>query len=299
MTALKCWIGLAVSLVAASGGCSKAPQAPGADAAKPAGGWTATKIGIESGFQTPESVLVNADTGAAYVSNILLTTGGPWADDGNAFISLLLPTGEIDKLKWRVSTPTTPMSSPKGMCLLKGTLYAADVTHVDCFARDGTYKRIDPPGAKMLNDMVTDGRSAYVSDTGTGKIWRLADTPTAIVEVPSANGITFHGGKMLAVSWGDHDIYEVDPNGAAPPKPFGLAGHFKSLDGIEVIDDGTVLVSDFTGNKVCAVAADRRTVTTLIEIQTPADIGLDHQRLKLFVPMFEANKVAVYRLEHK
>ena len=54
--------------------------------------------------------------------------------------------------------------------------------------------------------------------------------------------------------------------GKTPPKPFGLAAHFKSLDAIEVLDDGTFLVSDFPGNKVCTISADRKTVRKIIVV---------------------------------
>ena len=43
------------------------------------------------------------------------------------------------------------------------------------------------------------------------------------------------------------NIYEIDPAGVAEPIPFGLSSHFTNLDAIEVLPDGSFLVSDFKG----------------------------------------------------
>jgi hypothetical protein len=299
---------VALSILVASlalAGCGKSSDAPNAarnaNVAKDAnaGIWSAEELLVVEGLQTPESVLVDEQTAAAYVSNIVPSAEGPWADDGNAFISLLKPSGKMDTLKWRASTPQAPLNAPKGLCLLKGDLYAADNSRVACFSEGGGFRQIAVPGAKMLNDMADDGADAYVSDTATGRIWRLGKPPKVVAEVPSANGITFHRGRMLAVSWEQHEVYEVDPEGGKPPKPLGLAKNFRNLDGIEVLDDGTILVSDFTANKVYAISPDRKTVRVLIEVRTPADIGLARRAGLLYVPSFDGNKVFVYRLARK
>jgi hypothetical protein len=77
---------------------------------------------------------------------------------------------------------------------------------------------------------------------------------------------------------------------------FGLDRHFTNLDGIEVLDDGTFVVSDFTGNKVCTIPPDRSRVDTLVETPTPADIGLNRKAGLLYVPQFTSDTLSVYRL---
>ena len=94
-------------------------------------------------------------------------------------------------------------------------------------------------------------------------------------------------------------VYELDPSGDNPPVAFGLAEHFTNLDGIEVLDDGTFIVSDFKGNKVCSISADRKTVETLAELDSPADIGIDRSRNLLYVPQFMQNKAVIYKLNRK
>jgi hypothetical protein len=119
-------------------------------------------------------------------------------------------------------------------------------------------------------------------------------------EIPApkgVNGLTFDGKRLYAVSWDLHEVYELDPTGGAQPVAFGLAEHFTNLDGIEVLCDGTFVVSDFKGNKVSAISPDRTVVKTLIELDSPADIGLNRQKHLLYVPHFLERKVSVYHLK--
>ena len=68
------------------------------------------------------------------------------------------------------------------------------------------------------------------------------------------------------------------------------------LDGIEVLADGTFIVSDFMGNKVSAITPDEKTVYTLAELGSPADIGIDRSSMILYVPQFFQDKVVLFRL---
>jgi DNA-binding beta-propeller fold protein YncE len=285
-------IGLVLSMVCVvAAGCGAAP------------GWRAYELASIGRFDAPECTLADPASGAVYVSNIATAKQEYWVDDGTGFISRLKPGGAPDAMKWKDSAPDLPLNGPKGMCIVAGRLYVADNTRVVCYplAGDEPGRRIEIPGARRLNDMAADGTSAYVSDTATGKIYGI-DPQGKISELkgpPSANGITFFKGRMFGVSWDLHEVYELDPTGKEEPKPFGLAKHFKNLDGIEVLDDGTFLVSDFTGGKVFAVSSDRKTVQAILSIRSPADIGLDRQRSLLYVPSLQANVVSAYKLEWK
>jgi len=271
--------------------------------------WTAERIAVVEGFQTPESVAVDPDSGIAYVSNVVTADSagqGPWDEDGRGFISRLKPGGEVDVLKWREKTRRGlrlgTLNAPKGICIIPGQLRVADITRMVYF--DMTHNR---PGivtpirrAQRLNDMATDGKAVYLSDTGAGAIHRLAPGERCMLKAPpGVNGITWFQGKIYAVSWSEHDVYELDPLGKTEPRPFGLASHFTALDGIEVLDEETIVVSDFSGNKVSVIGRKEETVATLLETTTPADLGLDRKRMLLYVPLFTADQVEVYRLEKK
>lgn len=252
------------------------------------------------GFHVPECFVVDESTGNIYVSNVATSTEGYWQDDHEGFISLLDHNGNIKELKWLTGTEKMPIHAPKGMTILDGYLYFADnsklkrvlLTDVD------TIEVFDLPATKNLNDLATDGESIWVTETALSKIYRV-DTEGNYREIPapqSINGITCWKGLLFGVSWDLHEVYELDPTGTKAPIPFGVAEYFTNLDGIEVLDDGTLIVSDFNGNKVAAIDDDRKTVTVLAEVKSAADIGIDRERQLLYVPMFLTTKASVYKI---
>lgn len=264
--------------------------------------WQVEEIARIDGLHTPESAFVVAVSGEVYVSSMVAATVGESrfnTTDGTSFITRLRPGGQIDDLQWVESTRAAPLHSIKGVCLLDGVLYVADIDRVRRISV-GTVKTLDPiviGGAGMLNDVATDGKVVYVSDTVTGRIHRIAgESHTTIAGPGSANGIAFAGGKMFCVSWESHDIYEVDPTGKTPPKAFGLADKFSGLDGIVILPDGQFVVSDLKGDKVVLVGTDRKTVRTLFKAPAPADIALDADRGLLYVPLFHDKALAIYEI---
>ena len=287
--------------------------------------WHATKIAEVDGFQIPECVVVDAENKRAYVSNVAAAAEGEgyerfWADDGNGFISQFsvpdAPQGrrrksdnqpsaqkEIQATDLARSSEKFRFSGPKGMCLLGDTLWVTDINRVLVFSLNGKFAPhvVEVPGAIALNDMASDGQFVYVTDSAAGKCYRLHSNGKH-EEIPAPkgiNGITFHKNKMYGASWVLSDIYELDRDGVKPPRAFGLSEHFKTPDGIEVLADGTFLVSDSEGNQVVSIAPDEKTVTPLIECAAPADIGIDRSRGLLFVPRFFESKVDIYKLENR
>lgn len=267
------------------------------------GQWRAMMLTQIHGFDAPESAFVVPATGQVYVSNIVLAPEGDdsryIATDGTGFITSLRAGGQIDHMRWAQSSDAAPLHSIKGICVTGGILYVADIDRVRRISvRTG--KAIAPiviPGASFLNDVASDGKYVYVSDTGTGKIHRIyGNDHTAIPGPESANGIAFAGGKMFVVSWELHEIYEVDPTGKTDPIPFGLADKFGGLDGIVALPDGKFLVSDLKAGKIDVVSQDRKTVRTLLNIREPADIAVDHERGVLYVPLLSDNTLGIYKL---
>ena len=265
--------------------------------------WTAAEVEV-TGFNAPEGVAIDPATGMAYVSNIETATEGYWDDDKTGFISRLLPGGAVDQLRWRDSKPPALLNGPKGLCIHKGWLWVADNKRLKAYQIAGPgAKKFEILGAQRVNDMACDGKAVYVTDTARGIVIRIDDAGgLSTIKGPKwINGITFFKDKMYAVSWSEHDLYELDQSGKAEAKPFGLAAHFKNLDAVEVLDDGTFIVSDYTGGKVCTVSPDRKTVRTIITAKddTPADFGLDRGRSLLYVPYMKTSRVVVYKLEKK
>lgn len=251
------------------------------------------------GMMVPESVIQDPDTGYIYVSNIV---GPGWENDEVGFITRLNADGSVESLKWRERTDDAPLGAPKGMCILHGFLYCADIdqVHVFSLADPESSATIKVPQAERLNDLATDGKAVWASDTGRGMVARI-DPPTRHVwwmqGVPVINGITFHKERMYAVSWDNHEVYELDPRGVLEPRPFGLAQHFKGLDGIEVLDSGEMIVSDFLGDKVWCISPDGLQARAIADVNSAADIGIDRARGLLFVPSFYGDQVDVFQMK--
>ena len=284
--------------------------------------WDVKKIAEVEGFEIPECVVIDSKNNKAYVSNVAAAVEGEgydrfWADDGNGFISEFSLPESPQRRRKRAGNPSleekkiTPkdfarsseefrFSGPKGMCVFDNSLWVTDIDRVLVFSLDGKHapQVVEVPEAIALNDMASDGQFAYVTDSAAGKCYRLhANGKHEEIPAPKGiNGITFHKNKMYGASWGLSDIYELDRDGVKPPRAFGLTEYFKTPDGIEVLDDGTFLVSDSEGNQVVAIAPDEKTVTPIIECAAPADIGIDRSRGLLFVPRFFESGVDIYQL---
>jgi DNA-binding beta-propeller fold protein YncE len=264
--------------------------------------WTAQEMGSVGNLAQPECAVVERTTGGVFVSSMQTDEADYWADDGRGFISMLRPRGIPAAIEWKTGVEAQPLNSPKGMCVLGGMLYVADNTRVVAFPLFDDTRMTPVMGVtgERLNDMASDDTAVYVSDTAAGKVYRLDREGVRLVKAPAGvNGITFFRGRMYAVSWTEGEVYELDPSGEGEPRPFGLRGQFVTPDGIEVLDDGAILVSDLHGNRIALIAPDQKTVTTLIKVDWPADIGLDRARGLLYVPQFEKNRLTVYQLEKK
>lgn len=262
--------------------------------------WTLTPHTVLEGFLAPESVLCDPDGDRIWVSNIESAPDAYWKDDGRGFLSLLSSEPAVVKRRWLNSRPAAVFHAPKGMCLSDGWLYFTDNSRLmRCSARDGQGLAQVAVGFIKANDLVAGEGGVWMSDTVSGKIFFITGEgrKREIPAPPGANGLTWSRGRLYGVSWSLHEIYELDPDGHAAPRPFGLADHFTSLDGIEALEDGSFLVSDMTGGKVAHITADRKTVTTLVKLKKPADIGLDRKRGRLYVPQLSEGKVAVFRVK--
>jgi len=285
-------VGLALGVAA---GCQK----PAVGVAEPGPGkWAATRTAVIEGLIAPQAVTVDPATGTAYISSA-------GAAAGQGFISRASAKGLLEDLRWRESSAQLPLAGPGGMAILNGSLYVADgacVVRLPIVALAPAAKIVEIPGAKRLLGAATGTGVVFITDAETGAISRLSSSGEirAMKGPPGAGAVAFLGGKLFCVSTSRHDLYELDPSGARPAAPFGLASQFKELDGIEALDDGTLLVSDPGAGKVYAVDPDRKTVRPLLAADSPGGLALDRPHGILYVPETKTGRVAVYKIEaHK
>jgi sugar lactone lactonase YvrE len=269
-----------------------------------------TPLPIKEGFQTPESMLYDADADVYLVSNI---NGEPLGADDNGYIAKVSPDGKLSEPKWLDGAKDNiKLDAPKGMAISGGTLYVSDINVVRQFdAKTGEPKSdIKVDGATFLNDVAAapDG-GVYVSDsgldakfqsTGTDAIYHISKDGKVhpIIKdktLGSPNGVAAGSdGSVWVVTFQTGEIYQVNAKGkkVSPQKlPSG------QLDGIVLLDNGEMLVSSWGGSSVFRGKAGGEWKAAVENVKSPADIGWDSKRKRLLIPSFQGNSVILNPLE--
>jgi DNA-binding beta-propeller fold protein YncE len=259
-----------------------------------------------AGFENPESALYDAATKTIYVSNV---AGSPPDKDGNGFISKLSPDGKVTALKW-----VTGLDSPKGMAIVGGKLYTADVdqlAEID-LASGKILKKYPAKDAKFLNDVAADSAgNIYVSDMMTNVIWRLSAgefTPwLSDPKLINPNGLLIEGDQMIVGPWG------VMTDGFATKvpghmlkvslkdksiTPMGDTTPVGNLDGVEPAGDGTYWVTEWMSGKLYRMGADGKATLVLGELgQGAADLGIIPDQKILLIPRMNDGKLTAFKVE--
>jgi len=268
--------------------------------------WSLEPLRSIKGFQIPECAEVNPADGTVYVSNIFGVTRDTFKElDSNGYISTLEVGGTLKERKAIEGTEDVPIHGAFGSCFMKGYIYFNDLNGLKrCRLDDLSAVEVVPvPGADHgFNDATCDGTYVYIS--GNNAIFRIDAQGKGgkLVDLKGVNGLKSWNGKLFAAtSDGERsDLYEVDLTSKSPPKPFGLAPKFVGLDGVEILCDGTFLITDCRGHKVYTISPDRKTATVVVKgLEYPADLGVDHERHLVYIPQFFQGTVEVYHLEQE
>lgn len=262
-----------------------------------------TALSIE-GFQTPESVLFDADNDVYLVSNI---NGGPLDADDNGFISKITSEGKLTESKWiDGAKDNIKLNAPKGLAITGGILYVADIDTVHKFdAKTGEPKgdiKID--GATFLNDVaVAPDGGVYVTDSGLDKEFKGTGTDAVYAigkddkvkplikdkKLSAPNGVTAGDkGAVWVVTFGSGEIYEVDAKGKMSKNQKLPKGQ---LDGVVVLDGGDLLVSSWEGSAIYRGKPGGEWKPVVENVKSPADIGYDTKRHRILIPSFQGNTV--------
>ena len=265
-----------------------------------------------AGFSTPESARRDNNLDRVFVSNI---TGGGQVKDNTGFISRLLPDGTVESLRFIAGGQGgVTLHAPKGMAIRRDTLWVADIDALRAFSTHtgAPLATVDlaPLGALFLNDVALgpDG-VVYVTDTGfrpdsagrtahTGpdRIFRVAGgRATVALETPrlaQPNGLTWDaaGRRFIVVPLADSAVVAWTPGDTTLTPLARGPGRF---DGIEPVASG-YLVSSLTGSVF--LLRDGTLTPVITEIRTPADIGWDPSRARLYVPQLGENSVEIWEI---
>lgn len=238
----------------------------------------------------PESVLHDANKKVMYVS---LIDGAPWDEDGKGGVGKLEPNGNGYNATW-----ISGLNAPKGMGIYGNRLFVADINNVVVInIKSGSIEtKIAIDSATGLNDItVNDNGIVYVSDSKTGKIWRIEnDKPELYLsDLKGLNGLKFFKGDLYigaGKSFVKCNLQKQIINIAELPQ---------SIDGIEPIGNGDFIVTSW-GGYIFYVAADGKIETLLDshnEKRNAADIGFDSGKRIVYVPTFFAKTVVAYQLK--
>ena len=264
---------------------------------------------IATGLQTPESVFYHADQDVYLVSNI---NGNPLDKDNNGYIAKVDP-GTLAVTPWISGGKNgVTLNAPKGMAILKETLYVSDIDTVRMFDdKSGAPKgEVKIPGSTFLNDLVSDGTAVYVSDsgmksgaggnfegTGTDAIWKIANNAASKIasgkDLNRPNGLEMANGTLYVVTFGANELYSLQ----AGKKTGAVKLPKGSLDGLVHMPDGTFLVSSWESNSIFRGPANGPFQEVITGVTSPADIGYDTKRHLVLVPHFTESKITIHPLQ--
>lgn len=242
-------------------------------------------------FTTVESTLYDPANNIIYASNI---EGDASTKDGKGSIGKIKPDGTVVNARW-----VTGLNAPKGMALLNGKLYVADVDElVEIDQNDGKITKHYPvKGAQFLNDAATDGTKVYVSDTKTGNVYVLdnGNISTVATGRDGANGLACDKSGAL---------YILDGKGISKYNVATKQNQFINQavtggDGLVIIDDSTYLASRWQGEiYLIKNGKEQMLLDTKADSSNTADISYIPNEKLVLVPTFLKNKVVAYKLSY-
>lgn len=243
------------------------------------------------GLRVPESVLYHEAEGEPYLLVSEIDGEGNKAD-GKGGIAKLSLNGDILDQDW-----VTGLDAPKGMAVLRDTLYVADLDEVVAIRlKTGQVQaRIPVEGAVFLNDVAIDASGQiFVSDTRTGKVHRIgrgAGAELFLEGLEDPNGL-YADGDALYIGAGQ-TLLKVMPNGE---QKVVATGFESGIDGVEKIGTDEFLVTCWVGLIYHVKDGE---VTRLMDTRDPrmntADLGWNPDDGVAYIPTFFTNSVIAYR----
>ncbi|SEL34708.1 hypothetical protein SAMN05421740_104358 [Parapedobacter koreensis] len=244
-------------------------------------------------FTGSESTLYDPATDIIYVTNGNTKAG---EKDNDGFISIVNTDGTIRELKWVEGD----LHAPKGMALLDGKLYVTDIDAVKIIdvSSAAIEKTVTIDSAVFLNDLATDGKQLYFSDSRTGKIYSMTtDGNYTVISTTNANvnGLEYHNGHLYALDGEGLKKFSDDGNYAQETINTEVTGG----DGLVVLNDSTFVASRWHG-EIFLIQGGETTVIldTQAEKSNTADIGFVPGKNLIIVPTFLKNEVATYELTY-
>jgi sugar lactone lactonase YvrE len=265
---------------------------------------------LKNQFEAPESSLYDPQSNAIYVSNVV---GSPMQKDHKGYISKISLDGKMITKKW-----VRGFDAPKGLRIHGDSLWVSDINriHSVSIAKHQLLSTITLSDAKFLNDIAIDEaqNDIYVSDMLSSRIYKIKEdqAPQVVAEGPeleNPNGLVFdkNSNKLIIASWGPDiqpdfttknlgQLLTLDLSNKSIQSWNKKTTRLGHLDGLEVLSDEEVLVSDWVAGKVFAINRHSKCRILLEGFQGSADIGWVADKRILLVPQMGANSLSAYEV---
>lgn len=257
-----------------------------------------------AGFGWPESVGCDAAHDVLYVSQFGGAKPNPPAKDGQGYISKVGLDGKVIEKRYFDVT----LNKPKGIWIAGTRLWVTDIDSLwifDTETRKG--RRLPIPGIQFANDVTIWNGAVYVSDNRSDQLFRIepADFLDPSVQpraeaMWSRKGIFPNGlwpgkdGSLLMVGFESAEshkaIYSMSPDGAIRD----LSVPIGRLDGLQQLDDGTLLVTDWDSGEVFRYGPRREVQVLGKGFKGPADLCMLHDTI--YVPDLVKGEVRMIRI---
>lgn len=229
---------------------------------------------VWTGFDLPETVLLDHARGVAYVSNMV---GNPTAKDYNGRISRIdLKTGAVQHDWVQSQGQQAALHGPKGMAIIGDRLAVVDVDTLRFYRLPTGTPLVSLPlasaGAVSLNDLAWDrSDTVYLSDTkllfddagnaqevgGPSGIFRVNLRSGEVIgflrdpRIAGANGLAYgRDGELFVAPFSSTEIWLIDTARFALQERVGIGPG--KWDRIEYGIDAVVLASSLASGEVLA-----------------------------------------------
>lgn len=268
---------------------------------------------VITGFHSPESVAT--DGASFFVSNVGRELM-PSEKDKDGFISKLDANGEVLDLKW-----IDNLDAPKGMAILNGAIYVADVDKVKGYDLLSQKKILELDfsryGTVFLNDLtIKNNQYLLVSATDIGYVFEIDTYGEGSYEIfeiygdmTGVNGLHYDAksNRLLMCGFG----IEGEPVGVVMEADLAQE-HVKQkevmpyqgyLDGLQLVDDKYILFSDWKdfekGGQLMIYDIENKITQTALKdtLLGPADFYYVEESGMLWLPVMAENELIITRLD--
>lgn len=244
----------------------------------PAFAYAAEPAFVTTGFEMPESVVLDTAQDRLIISNI---NGHPAEVDGNGYLSLMSPDGTVIDKHW-----VTGLDAPKGMAILGDELIVTDLTaiHIIDITTGDHIARLTGAGTVFLNDVAAGGDVAYISDMMTHTIWTYSDGVLSEWmqhdTLAHPNGLWVEEDALIVGSWGAgmQEDFSTDRRGdllsvdLLSQEISVIASEVANLDGVVRVGEDFV-VNDWITGEIFSVTPDGDTRKIHQSVPSLADIS--------------------------